>query len=168
MTPCGSQLTSQRSRSQSTSSWQQWPAPVTGTRAPPRTPRPRPLGNWTRSQSPGWLISVVTRWSLATGAPLDRARGCSIWATPAILTPPFRWEDTVVWWIFNHYPSILQALFHTPALVNYLKYGGHTEACTMNGFSSCTICIMRTTLRGENNYIYLLSAVWSAFLTSAL
>ena len=41
-----------------------------------------------------------------------------------------------------------QALFHIPALVNYLKHGGHENNCGSNGFSSCTICIMAATLRG--------------------
>jgi len=47
--------------------------------------------------------------------------------------------------------STLQALFHTPAFVNYLRYGGHENACASNGFSSCTICIMGATLRGTTN-----------------
>jgi len=47
--------------------------------------------------------------------------------------------------------STLQALFHTPAFVNYLRFGGHENACASNGFSSCTICIMGATLRGTTN-----------------
>jgi len=47
--------------------------------------------------------------------------------------------------------STLQALFHTPAFVNYLRFGGHENTCGSNGFSSCTICIMAATLRGTNS-----------------
>jgi len=47
--------------------------------------------------------------------------------------------------------STLQALFHTPAFVNYLRFGGHENSCASNGFSSCTICIMGATLRGTTN-----------------
>eukprot|EP00092_Neocalanus_flemingeri_P004825 GFUD01005193.1.p1 GENE.GFUD01005193.1~~GFUD01005193.1.p1 ORF type:complete len:1167 (+),score=221.51 GFUD01005193.1:109-3609(+) len=47
--------------------------------------------------------------------------------------------------------STLQALFHTPAFVNYLRFGGHENSCGSNGFSSCTICIMAATLRGTTN-----------------
>ena len=47
--------------------------------------------------------------------------------------------------------STLQALFHTPAFVNYLRNGGHENSCSFSGFSSCTICIMATTLRGTTN-----------------
>jgi len=47
--------------------------------------------------------------------------------------------------------STLQALFHTPAFVNYLRNGGHENSCSSSGFSSCTICIMATTLRGTTN-----------------
>lgn len=47
--------------------------------------------------------------------------------------------------------STLQALFHTPALVNYLRYGGHDAVCSSNGYSSCTICIMSATLRGTQS-----------------
>jgi len=48
--------------------------------------------------------------------------------------------------------STLQALFHTPALVNYLRYGGHENNCSTSGFNSCTICIMAATLRGTNSH----------------
>jgi len=47
--------------------------------------------------------------------------------------------------------STLQALFHTPAFVNYLRFGGHESSCSSNGFSSCTICLMAVTLRGTTN-----------------
>jgi len=47
--------------------------------------------------------------------------------------------------------STLQALFHTPAFVNYLRFGGHENSCGSNGFSSCTICIMAATLRGTTS-----------------
>jgi len=47
--------------------------------------------------------------------------------------------------------STLQALFHTPAFVNYLRFGGHENSCGSHGFSSCTICIMGATLRGTTN-----------------
>jgi len=47
--------------------------------------------------------------------------------------------------------STLQALFHTPAFVNYLRFGGHENSCGSNGFSSCTICIMGATLRGTTS-----------------
>ena len=50
---------------------------------------------------------------------------------------------------FSH--LLTQALFHTPAFVNYLKYGGHENNCGSNGFSSCTICIMASTLRGTGS-----------------
>jgi len=43
--------------------------------------------------------------------------------------------------------STLQALFHIPALTNYLRTGGHDSECNMTGFSSCTICILASTLR---------------------
>ena len=46
--------------------------------------------------------------------------------------------------------SPLQALFHTPALVNYLRYGAHENSCSSNGFNSCMICIMAATLRGTS------------------
>lgn len=50
--------------------------------------------------------------------------------------------------------SALQALFHTPALYNYLTSNVHTKqcktGCSMNGFfsaSPCIICGMSLTLR---------------------
>merc|ERR1719187_1285764 len=43
--------------------------------------------------------------------------------------------------------STLQALFHTPSLVNYLRSSGHESECSLAGFSSCTICILSSTLR---------------------
>lgn len=51
--------------------------------------------------------------------------------------------------------STLQALFHTPALYNYLMSGTHTKQCKQqgggsNGFfstSSCLICALTQTLR---------------------
>ena len=45
--------------------------------------------------------------------------------------------------------STLQALFHTPPFVNYLRYGGHvTEGkCPLQAGFSCTICILAATLR---------------------
>ena len=102
MTPCGRRQTSRRSRSQSTSSWRL--SRVSGTRLPLPTPRPAP-SSWTRSPSPGWRCSAGTRWSSATGAPPVLAPECSTWATPAISTPPFRWDSVdcvhIVWWIVN-------------------------------------------------------------------
>jgi len=47
--------------------------------------------------------------------------------------------------------STLQALFHTPAFVNYLRYGGHENSCNLGGQYSCTICLMAATLRNANN-----------------
>ena len=44
-----------------------------------------------------------------------------------------------------------QALFHTPAFVNYLKYGGHENSCNLGGQYSCTICLMAATLRNAAN-----------------
>jgi len=43
--------------------------------------------------------------------------------------------------------STLQALLHIPAFVNYLYSGGHDKECGISGFSSCTICILNSTLR---------------------
>ena len=50
--------------------------------------------------------------------------------------------------------ATLQSLFHIPALVNYLKYGGHDAECSSKASNDlpCTICIMSATLKGENNY----------------
>jgi len=44
--------------------------------------------------------------------------------------------------------STIQALFHTPAFVNYLRQGGHTHGAEQQGFS-CTICILAATLRNS-------------------
>ena len=56
--------------------------------------------------------------------------------------------------------STLQALFHTPALYNYLISGAHSSKCTGslsgNGFiQNCTICALTNTLRDtlRNNVI---------------
>ena len=51
--------------------------------------------------------------------------------------------------VLTNCSSLRQALFHTPALVNYLKHGDHENSCGSNGFSSCTICSMAATLRGK-------------------
>jgi ubiquitin carboxyl-terminal hydrolase 36/42 len=42
--------------------------------------------------------------------------------------------------------STLQALFHTPALYNYLMSGTHTKECKKRT-SSCLICALTETLR---------------------
>ena len=58
--------------------------------------------------------------------------------------------------------STLQALFHTPALYNYLMSGSHAKQCKVrqgnhSGFSfntsgpSCLICAMTATLRDTLN-----------------
>ena len=44
-----------------------------------------------------------------------------------------------------------QALFHTPAFVNYLRHGGHENSCNLGGQYSCTICLMAATLRNAAN-----------------
>jgi ubiquitin carboxyl-terminal hydrolase 36/42 len=45
--------------------------------------------------------------------------------------------------------STLQALFHTPALYNYLMSGAHSKQCKANNgyLQTCLICALTATLR---------------------
>ena len=74
---------------------------------------------------------------------------CFIKCVSYIICNAVTYQPPDEWWHIR--PYYCQALFHTPAFVNYLRFGGHENSCGSNGFSSCTICIMGATLRGTTS-----------------